>query len=127
MHNFIKRCVILPASIGNKFSKEELAATTDIWKLISKNAGELTRTPMHISGHKKDPSPTCKEAVTYFEGKFARETTDLIDKLSQKFRGAGKSADYNENSRGLNRSIKAAISAVYGSEHKVEAILKHNM
>jgi len=127
MHNFIKRCVILPASIGNKFSKEELAATTDIWGLISKNAGELSRTPMHINGKRKDPSPTCKEAVIYFEDKFAKETTGIIDRLANKFRGAGHGASYNEGLRGLNKSIKTAIAAVYGTEHKVESIIKHNM
>jgi len=61
MKGFIERCVIMPAMIGEQFTKEELVATKDMWGLVSKNAGTFTRTPMTIDGVRQVPSPTCKQ------------------------------------------------------------------
>jgi len=127
MRNFIGRCVILPAMIGHKFTKEELVATNDIWGLVSKNAGTLTRVDMTAHGVRVHPSPTCKEAVGYFETKFSSLEGGIITTLSQKFRGAGKGVEYNSGLRQLNRNISTAIAALYDGEHKVDAILKNNM
>lgn len=127
MRNFIPRCVILPAMIGHKFTKEELFATNDIWGLVSKNAGTLTRTDMTVDGVRVHPSPTCKEAVGYFETKFASLEGGIITTLSQKFRGAGKGVEYNSGFRQLNKNISTAIGALYDGGHKVDSILKNNM
>ena len=127
MHNFIGRCVILPAMIGHKFTKEELVATNDIWGLVSKNAGTLTRVDMTAHGVRVHPSPTCKEAIGYFETKFSSLEGGIITTLSQKFRGAGKGVEYNSGLRQLNKNISTAIAALYDGGHKVDAILKNNM
>ena len=127
MRNFIGRCVILPAMIGHKFTKEELVATNDIWELVSKNAGTLARVDMTAHGVRVHPSPTCKEAIGYFETKFASLEGGIITTLSQKFRGAGKGVEYNSGLRQLNKNISTAIAALYDGGHKVDAILKNNM
>lgn len=127
MRNFIGRCVILPAMIGHKFTKEELVATNDIWGLVSKNAGTLARVDMTAHGVRVHPSPTCKEAIGYFETKFASLEGRIITTLSQKFRGAGKGVEYNSGLRQLNKNISTAIAALYDGGHKVDAILKNNM
>jgi hypothetical protein len=127
MRNFIGRCVILPAMIGHKFTKEELVATNDIWGLVSKNAGTLTRVDMTAHGVRVHPSPTCKEAIGYFETKFSSLEGGIITTLSQKFRGAGKGVEYNSGLRQLNKNISTAIAALYDGGHKVDAILKNNM
>lgn len=127
MRNFIGRCVILPAMIGHKFTKEELVATNDIWGLVSKNAGTLTRVDMTVDGVRVHPSPTCKEAIGYFETKFSSLEGGIITTLSQKFRGAGKGVEYNSGLRQLNKNISTAIAAIYDGGHKVDAILKNNM
>ena len=127
MRNFIGRCVILPAMIGHKFTKEELVATNDIWGLVSKNAGTLTRVDMTVDGVRVHPSPTCKEAIGYFETKFSSLEGGIITTLSQKFRGAGKGVEYNSGLRQLNKNISTAIAALYDGGHKVDAILKNNM
>jgi hypothetical protein len=127
MRNFIGRCVILPAMIGHKFTKEELVATNDIWGLVSKNAGTLARVDMTAHGVRVHPSPTCKEAIGYFETKFASLEGGIITTLSQKFRGAGKGVEYNSGLRQLNKNISTAIAALYDGGHKVDAILKNNM
>jgi len=127
MRNFIKRCVVLPAMIGSQFTKEELVSTDDIWGLVSKNAGTLARTDMIIDNVRQDPSPTCKEAIPYFEKKFASQEGGVINILSQKFRGAGAKVEYNPGIRQLNKNMKIAISGLYNGEHTVDSILKNNM
>jgi hypothetical protein len=113
--------------IGHKFTKEELVATNDIWGLVSKNAGTLTRVDMTAHGVRVHPSPTCKEAIGYFETKFSSLEGGIITTLSQKFRGAGKGVEYNSGLRQLNKNISTAIAALYDGGHKVDAILKNNM
>jgi hypothetical protein len=127
MRNFIDRCVVLPAMIGRKFSKEELFASSDIWGLVSKNAGVLTRTDMVINRARVTPSPTCKEATGYFEAKFKEQEQRIITEFSKKFRGAGNSLEYNSGARQLNSNMAGAITALYGGEHRVDTILKNNM
>ena len=73
----------MPAMIGHKFTKEELVATNDIWGLVSKNAGTLTRVDMTVDGVRVHPSPTCKEAIGYFETKFASLEGGIITTLTR--------------------------------------------
>ena len=127
MSNFIERCVILPSMIGKQFTKEELVASEDMWGLISSRAGTFTRTPMTINGSRVDPHPKCKDAVPYFEKKFNDAIGLNLAELAWKFQGAGKDAKYNPGSKALNKNIKAQIAALYGANHKVDDILKHNM
>lgn len=125
MRKFIERCVILPSMIGIKFTKEELVATTNIWGLVSKHAGDLSRVNMIINGARD--SKTCKQAVVYFEGKFLDVNKGLIATLSQKFRGAGNTLGYNSEVRQLNNNLKIAIGGLYNNTHSVDSILKNNM
>ena len=127
MRNFIRRCIILPAMIGSQFTKEELFSTDDIWGLVSSNAGTLARTDMIINNVKQNPSPTCREAVPYFEEKFESRNAGIINTLSRKFRGSGDKAEYNPGIRQLNKNMKLAISGLYNSEHSVDSILKNSM
>jgi hypothetical protein len=127
MRNFIERCVVLPSMIGQQFTKEELLATKDMWGLVSKKAGTLTRVDMTIDGVRQIPSPNCKQAVPYFEKKFNIAQQDLLTKMANKFRGAGESAQYNSTKRQLNKNLSANIEALYNNEQKVGDILKNNM
>lgn len=127
MHNFMKRCVILPAMIGHQFTKEELVSTKDIWGLVSKNAGTFARTDMIINGVKQRPAPTCKQAVPYFEEKFDYEGRKGITALSWKFKAAGDSNEYNQKWNQLNANLEKQILALYQDRTKVDTILKHNM
>ena len=127
MKDFIERCVILPAMIGEQFTKEELVATKDMWGLVSSRAGTFTRTPMTISGMRQSPSPTCKEAVPYFEKIMNDSGLGDITEFSWKFKGAGNGTEYNLGFNQLNNNLKQQITALYNDETKVEEILKHNM
>ncbi len=128
MNKFIERCVVLPAMIGHQFTKEELVATKDMWGLVSKNAGTFTRVPMIIRGVRQDPSPTCKQAVPYFEDKMRLVAAGDITAMSIKLRAPGAKAKYNPSHVKLNDALKGQISALYdNSEIAVEEIIKHNM
>lgn len=127
MSNFIERCVILPSMIGKQFTKEELVMSHDMWGLISSRAGTFTRTPMTKNGVRVDPHPKCKDAVPYFEKKFDEAIGYNLTSWSWKFKGAGKSGEYNKGVRALNENIKAQIGAIYTNNSSVDALLKHNM
>ena len=128
MKNFIERCVIVPAMIGSSFTKEELVSTKDMWKLVSENAGTLRRTPMvYNDGKRYFPSPTCKEAVPYFEKAMQQASdTDIIGAIAKKFRlsvGAGASSQMS-----MNSLLQTQIKALYpGSSGSVSEIIKHNI
>jgi hypothetical protein len=127
MNSFIKRCVVLPAMIGHQFTKEELVATKDMWGLVSKNAGTFTRVPMIIGGTKQEPSPTCKQAVPYFDKKMEDSSLTDITAISIKLRAPGPGAPYNPSHLGMNEALKEQIEALYNDGTSVEDILKHNM
>lgn len=122
MYNFIERCVILPAMIGNQFTKEELVASNDMWGLVKNKAGTFTRVQMTENGERLDPHPTCKVATIYFERKFQESFGTILDSIAWKFKGAGK-----DNNLALNDHLKNQIQAVYGGGTSVETVLKQNM
>lgn len=127
MKGFIERCVIMPAMIGQQFTKEELVATNDMWSLVSDNAGTFTRTPMTIDGVRQVPSPTCRQAVPYFERKMAMSGRADITGMSIKLRAPGADAGYNPSHLNMNTALKNQISALYDNDASVADILKHNM
>lgn len=127
MNSFIKRCVVLPAMIGHQFTKEELVATKDMWGLVSTKAGTFTRVPMIIGGTRQEPSPTCKQAVPYFDRKMKDSAITDITAISIKLRAPGAGVEYNPSHLGMNEALKGQIEALYNDETSVETILKHNM
>jgi len=127
MNSFIKRCVVLPAMIGHQFTKEELVATKDMWGLVSTKAGTFTRVPMIIGGTRQEPSPTCKQAVPYFDRKMKDSAVTDITAISIKLRAPGAGVEYNPSHLGMNEALKGQIEALYNDETSVETILKHNM
>ena len=127
MKGFIERCVIMPAMIGQQFTKEELVATKDMWGLVSDNAGTFTRTPMTIDGVRQVPSPTCRQAVPYFEKKMAMSARADITGMSIKLRAPGADAGYNPSHLNMNAALTNQISALYDNDASVADILKHNM
>ena len=127
MNNFIKRCVVLPAMIGQQFTKEELVATTDMWGLVSTKAGTFTRVPMTIGGVKQNPSPTCREAVPYFEKKMSESLLTDITDFSINLNTAGRGVEVNPSHHALNNALRENISTLYAGSSSVESVLKHNM
>ena len=130
MNHFIKRCVVLPAMIGKQFTKEELVATNDIWQLVKKEAGSLTRMQM-VEGAAKS-LPTCKEATSYFEKKMQDQRVGLpaiLSDLSAKYKGSGKDIAVGSppTSTVLSNNIKNQINTLYAPSMGVDNMLKNNL
>lgn len=122
MSHFIERCVILPASIGKQFTKEELVSVNDIWRLVRDRAGTFTTLPFSVERKQEDkldiPYPTCQQAASYLEDNyFKKEIKENIDLLNRKFPGTCK----------RNR-LKTEIAALFAQpKTSVDSIIKHNM
>lgn len=96
MKQFVKRCVVLPAMIGYRFTKEELFATDNIWKLVKDNAGGLRRVELFEPKTRKYESMTCKEAAAYLERHLFPQEEDriLVKFASRRFNQANNRGTY---------------------------------
>jgi hypothetical protein len=121
MHNFIERCAILPAMIGNGFTKEELMYTSDIWSLIKDNSSDIRRVKFLKQSSKTPSFLTCKQASSYLEDKFKQSIENTILTISNKF--------YNDSSSlTLSNRLKKQILALFSSKDiSVDKIIKQNM
>lgn len=114
MRQFVKRCVVLPAMIGYRFTKEELFATDNIWKLVKDNAGGLRRVELFEPQTRKYESMTCKEAAAYLERHlFPQEEERILVKFaSRSFNQANDSGTYfNYDGKGhlKNPDLEASL------------------
>lgn len=133
LNSFVDRCVITRAKIGIPFTLPELFASEDIWGLVSKNPGIVTRFDLKENGH--HTLPNCKEGVAYFERAMTAEGQDIIALLSNKYRAAGGDGGYSHvaNTSRLSRisssqKLNQQINALYqGSGMTVDKIVKHNL
>ncbi|RYE27586.1 MAG: conjugal transfer protein TraG [Sphingobacteriaceae bacterium] len=126
MHNFIKQCVMLPAMIGYQFTKEELVATKDMWKLVSSKAGTLTLVDISRNGVRD--AINCKTAAGYFENSWQGE----IDRITRKYRETeyGKArqlAQYLRPEMTLPTVFDNNLKAVYGTTESAGTILRQQM
>lgn len=127
MKHFIERCVILPAMIGEQFTKEELVASKDMWSLVKDRAGSFTRVPMSVGGQRKSPSPTCRQAISYFENMMQRSMQHDLTEISINLQTPGIGLKSSSGHQELNKALVSQIEALYHNQHKVEDIFKHNM
>ncbi|MGX6960902.1 MAG: conjugal transfer protein TraG N-terminal domain-containing protein [Rickettsia endosymbiont of Pentastiridius leporinus] len=141
MRQFVKRCVVLPAMIGNRFTKEELFATDNIWKLVKDNAGGLRRVELFEPQSRQYESMTCKEAAAYLERHlFPQEEERILVKFANRtFNQANDSGTYfNYDGKGhlknpdleaslyMKHYFKNNIKKAYGVQ-SAENLLKHQM
>lgn len=133
LNSFVDRCVITRAKIGIPFTLPELFASEDIWGLVSRRPGIVTRFDLKENGHHS--LPNCKEGVAYFERAMTAEGKDIIALLSKKYRAAGADGGYRQISDSHRQSrtssahkLNQQINALYqGSGMTVDKIVKHNL
>lgn len=112
MRAFIKQCIVLPAMIGYQFTPQQLASSSNIWKLVSDKAGVLTR--VWITVNEVDKNVRCKEAVPYFENYFKEEHKRIFDKYKNTEYGYARTGEnYNANAVALSKVFEKNIKAVY--------------
>lgn len=126
MRAFIKQCVVLPSMIGYQFTPQQLLSTNDIWGLVSKKAGTLTRLDMRIASHHS--TMTCKEAANFFENYFQEETNRIIAKnQNTEFGLARSSNNSNVPKSALSQVFEKNVKALYGNLIPAAEVLKQQM
>lgn len=126
MHNFIKQCVMLPAMIGYKFTKEQLMATDNMWDLVSKKAGTLTRVDVMIRG--KNSNLSCKEAADYFTSLWQEENERIFLKYRDTDFGKARSkANYGVPTVALATVFEQNLKVLYGGSKPASEILRQQM
>ena len=76
MHNFLDKCVKYTAGIGHKYTINDLHTSADAWKLVSENAGGMSRVGFVVGG--KYQSMKCHEAAKLIEERYFPEEYESI-------------------------------------------------
>ena len=131
MSNFIDRCVMTEAMIGQNYTPEELLTTDDIWGLIKKNLPTLRRATMRIN--KDRVMMDCKKAAKeVIEPAFRLE----IESLEKKSKGtdigeAGEASYVQRTFERLNtnfkKNVELSFKSYVGSNAGAEALIRQQM
>lgn len=76
MHNFLDKCVKYTAGMGHKYTINDLHNAPDVWKLVSENAGGMSRVGFVVGG--KYQSMKCHEAAKLIEERYFPEEYESI-------------------------------------------------
>jgi len=128
MRSFIKQCIVLPSMIGHQFTPKQLINTPNIWKLVSDNAGTLTR--LYLRSGQSMQNVTCREATNIFEHYFDEEINRVVLKnANSEFALARGGADYVESGRSavISNIFKKNIQGLYGDNQNAGDILRQQM
>ena len=132
MDGFIKRCVAIDASIGTKYTINDLLTTDNIWRLVSSKASPLRR--VGIKQGKDYDLVTCKEAASIIGGSFSSEIDQILAKYKSSDFSLASSLKTIFTPRGAvtpNSYLKKNIELIYGdylgSTNSAEATLKQYM
>lgn len=79
MDAFLKRCVVLEAMIGSRFTPQDLIDSRDILDLVTENAGTFRK--VDFKAGKKRHRFNCKEAAEYLQAYLGGE----LEHLSQRY------------------------------------------
>ncbi len=80
MDKFFRRCVMMDAAIGNKYTLNDLLSTDDVWRLVSTNTSRLRRVEMKVGN--RHELRTCYEAANEI---IAPAFETEIDRLKNKY------------------------------------------
>lgn len=127
LYNFVDRCVYNRAQIGYPFTMDELYSSENIWELVTKNPGTLTRFD-HIENGQRN-LPTCQEGISYFEAVMGEVGKANLLTLDGIFRAAGKKrVGFSEGAyKASFQNISDQIFALHNGAKPVDKIIKHNM
>ena len=129
MDSFIKRCVVLEAMIGHRFTPEVVYSSADVFSLVTENAGTFRKIPLRING--AEQRATCKEAGGYFKNYMKSEVDKLAGKyINSDFGLAGNGSRGGQNAainKILKRNIEIGYSSTLGIDASAEDIIRQNM
>lgn len=133
MDNFIRRCVVYDASMGYKYTINDLLETDDVWRLVSTKTSRLRRVEMKVGA--RSDLVTCKEAA---DRVIAPAFTTELDRIKGKYAKSdfGKAGNITEifTPRGavgirsfFKRNIEEMTNKYLGSATSAESTLRQFM
>ena len=128
MNIFLKRCVVLEAMIGSRFTPEDVFSSSDMFRLVTEKAGTFRQVDFRIN--KKPERLNCKEAGAALKGYLKSE----IDFLNFKYKGSDFSTAGKDSGLGnmqinslLNRNLELGYAASLGVRGSAAEIIRQNM
>jgi len=128
MNVFLKRCVVLEAMIGSRFTPDDVFSSTDIFRLVTENAGTFRQVDFRVN--KRLERVNCKEA-----GKILKEyLKPEIDFLNFKYKnsefsiagGNGGIGDIAINKL-LTKNLEVGYATSLGVKNSASDIIRQNM
>lgn len=119
IENFVNRCVVIPAKIGTKFTKDDIQKAPDIWEFLKDKASPLLRFSYRDSdGVTK---LTCKEGVTKLGAKWKTEITNASAVYGTRVNGRTLKATE------FNNYLTDIYGMMTGMARSAEQILRQEM
>jgi hypothetical protein len=111
MHNFIDKCVKYTAAIGHKYTVNDLHNSPDVWGLVSKNAGGMTRVGLLVEGRYQNMK--CHEAAKLIEERyFPAEYESLVGRYAKSLFARASSSEPSKRSYDAELAKKTFASNV---------------
>lgn len=123
MNVFLKRCVVLEAMIGNRFTPEDVFTSSDMFRLVTEKAGTFRLVDLRVN--KKLERVSCKDAAQILKTYLKPE----VDFLNLKYKGsdfavAGGNMQINEL---LNKNLEICYASSLGVQGTAAEIIRQNM
>ena len=126
MNSFIKRCIVLEAMIGSRFTPDDVFDSTDIFKLVTERAGTFRQVDFRVDG--KFERINCKEAGALLKTYLPTEVEFLKFKYkNSEFSLAGGSGGMGMQQL-LTRNIEIGYATSFGIRDQSAAdIIRQNL
>lgn len=126
MNTFIKRCIVLEAMIGSRFTPDDVFDSKDIFKLVTERAGTFRQVDFRVDG--KFERINCKEAGALLKTYLPTE----VEFLKFKYKGSEFSLAGGSGGMGmqqlLTRNIEAGYATSFGIKDQSAAdIIRQNL
>jgi conjugal transfer mating pair stabilization protein TraG len=125
MNSFLKRCVVLEASMGTRFTPDDVFNSKDIFGLVTQKAGTFRLVDLRVN--KKLERVNCKEAGAILKNYLKPELDFLNFKYKNRefsIAGNGNSVQINNL---LNKNLEIAYNTSLGIKDSAANILKQGM
>ncbi|BBB57774.1 conjugal transfer protein TraG (plasmid) [Candidatus Megaera polyxenophila] len=126
MNTFIKRCIVLEAMIGSRFTPDDVFDSKDIFKLVTERAGTFRQVDFRVA--EKFERINCKEAGALLKTYLPTE----VEFLKFKYKGSEFSLAGGSGGMGmqqlLTRNIEAGYATSFGIKDQSAAdIIRQNL
>jgi hypothetical protein len=126
MNTFIKRCIVLEAMIGSRFTPDDVFDSKDIFKLVTEKAGTFRQVDFRVNGNFERIN--CKEAGALLKTYLPTE----VEFLKFKYKGSEFSLAGGSGGMGmqqlLTRNIEAGYATSFGIKDQSAAdIIRQNL